>query len=105
VFTVRYALRTYIKQIRFVFKGLIISKGCADGISQLTILLFYILFMYVIVFQGFTNSGLHVAVVIKLFNHPPPRDAAAPTGPGTPHYRGFTITLRHATLSTIRLDG
>jgi hypothetical protein len=29
---------------------------------------------------------------------PPPHGAAAPSGPGPPHYRGFTITLRHTAL-------
>jgi len=29
----------------------------------------------------------------------------APSGPGRPHYRGFTIVLRRTTLGTIRLDG
>jgi hypothetical protein len=30
--------------------------------------------------------------------------ATAPRGPGPPHYRVFTITLRHATLSMTSLD-
>jgi hypothetical protein len=30
--------------------------------------------------------------------------ATAPSGPGPPHYRGFTITLRHTTLGRTRLD-
>jgi hypothetical protein len=30
--------------------------------------------------------------------------AAAPSGPGHPHYRGFTITLRHSTLDRTPLD-
>jgi hypothetical protein len=29
----------------------------------------------------------------------------APSGPGSPHYRGFTITLRHTTLSWTPLNG
>jgi hypothetical protein len=32
------------------------------------------------------------------------RDAAAPFGPGPPHYRDFTITLRHTTLGRTPLD-
>ena len=28
----------------------------------------------------------------------------APSGPGPPHYRGFTITLRHTTLSWTPLN-
>jgi hypothetical protein len=31
--------------------------------------------------------------------------ATAPSGPGPPHYRGFTITLRHTTLGTNPLNG
>jgi hypothetical protein len=30
--------------------------------------------------------------------------ATAPTGPGTPQYRGFTITLRHTTVGGTPLD-
>jgi hypothetical protein len=30
--------------------------------------------------------------------------ATAPSGPGPPHYRGFTITLRHNTLGRTPLD-
>jgi len=30
--------------------------------------------------------------------------ATAPGGPGTSHYRGFTITLRHTTLGRTPLD-
>ena len=30
--------------------------------------------------------------------------ATAPSGPGPPHYRGFTITFRHATLGRTHLD-
>ena len=30
--------------------------------------------------------------------------ATAPSGPGPPHYRGFTITLRHTTLGSTPLD-
>ena len=33
-----------------------------------------------------------------------PRGTAAPTGPGPPHYRDFTITLRHITLGRTPLD-
>jgi hypothetical protein len=35
---------------------------------------------------------------------PPPTGATAPTGPGPPHYPGFTITLRHTTLGRTPLD-
>jgi len=33
-----------------------------------------------------------------------PHDATAPSGPGPPHFRGFTITLRHTTLGRTPLD-
>jgi hypothetical protein len=33
-----------------------------------------------------------------------PHDATDPSGSGTPHYRGFTITLRHTTLGGTPLD-
>jgi hypothetical protein len=33
-----------------------------------------------------------------------PHSATAPSGPGPPHYRGFTITLRHNTLGRTSLD-
>jgi hypothetical protein len=36
--------------------------------------------------------------------HVSPSGAAAPSGPGPPHHRGFTITLRHTTLGTTPLD-
>jgi hypothetical protein len=35
---------------------------------------------------------------------PPVHGATAPSEPGPPHYRGFTITLRHTTLSRTPLD-
>jgi hypothetical protein len=37
---------------------------------------------------------------------PPPRarDGTAPSGPGPPHYRGFTLTLRHTTVGRTPLD-
>ena len=35
---------------------------------------------------------------------PLPHGATAPSGPGPPHYRGFTITLRHTTLCSTALD-
>lgn len=35
---------------------------------------------------------------LKLTSHPlPPHGAIDPNGPGPPHYRGLTITLRHTT--------
>jgi hypothetical protein len=38
---------------------------------------------------------------------PPNNGVTAPSGPGPPHYRGFTITLRHTTLGracAVRVD-
>jgi hypothetical protein len=35
---------------------------------------------------------------------PPPHGARAPSGPGPPPYRSFTITLRHTTLGRTPLD-
>jgi hypothetical protein len=42
----------------------------------------------------------------RLSNSPPPPriGATAPGGLGPPHYRGFTITLRHTTLGRTPLD-
>ena len=34
----------------------------------------------------------------------PPHGATAPSGPGSPHYRGITISLRHITISRSPLD-
>jgi len=33
-----------------------------------------------------------------------PHDVTAPSGPGPPHYRGFTITLKYITVDRIPLD-
>jgi len=41
--------------------------------------------------------------MIKLFSFFSPR-SRAPSGTGPPHYRGFTITLRHTTLGRTLLD-
>ena len=35
---------------------------------------------------------------------PPSHGTTAPSGPGPPHFRGFTITLRHTTLGRTPLD-
>jgi hypothetical protein len=37
-------------------------------------------------------------------NYFSPHGSTAPNGPGPPHYRGFTITLRHTTLGRTPLD-
>ena len=34
---------------------------------------------------------------------PTPTGATAPSGPGPPHYPGFTITLRHTHTHSVRL--
>ena len=34
----------------------------------------------------------------------PPHGTTAPTGPGSPHYQNFTITLRHTTFDGTPLD-
>jgi hypothetical protein len=46
-------------------------------------------------------TGRHISI---LQNAPPPAGAPAPSGPGTPPYRGFTITLRHTTLGRTPSD-
>jgi hypothetical protein len=38
--------------------------------------------------------------MLQFFYH----GAAAPSGPGPPHYQGFTVTLRHAKLGRTSLD-
>jgi hypothetical protein len=53
------------------------------------------------------NSKVTSTVLVhKLQNWfpPPPQGAKDPSGPGRPHYRGFTITLRHTTLGRTPLD-
>ena len=35
----------------------------------------------------------------------PPHGETAPSGPEPPHYRGFTITLRHTTFGRTPLGG
>jgi len=37
---------------------------------------------------------VHMQLPVNFFFH----GATTPSGPGLPHYRGFTITLRHTTL-------
>ena len=46
----------------------------------------------------------HLLVNLGIWIPPPPHEATTPSGPGPPHYRGFTITLRHTTLSRTPLD-
>jgi hypothetical protein len=41
---------------------------------------------------------------IAIFLPPPPHGTTAPSAPGSPHYRGFTITLRHTTFGRTPLD-
>ena len=45
---------------------------------------------------------LHILISFTdLLFFPPPHGATAPSGPGPPHYRGFTITLRHTKTHTL----
>ena len=43
---------------------------------------------------------------LEFYDSPPPNHIGAtyPSGPGTPHYRGFTTTLRHTTFGRTPLD-
>ena len=50
------------------------------------------------------HNLLYVAAVSIAGNLPNPHGATAPSGPGYPLYRGFTITLRHTTLGRTPLD-
>ena len=49
---------------------------------------------------------LHKEGINVLFSSPffPSTGSSAPCGPVRPHYRGFTVTLRHTTLGRTRLD-
>jgi len=40
----------------------------------------------------------------QLFVFPPLMGKQLPSGPGPPHYRGFTVTLRHTTLGRTALE-
>jgi hypothetical protein len=50
--------------------------------------------------QTMNTVGAAAYMYIYLFFH----GATAPSGPGPPHYRGFTIILRHTTLGRTPLD-
>ena len=50
--------------------------------------------------QTMNTVGAAAYMYIYLFSH----GATAPSGPGPPHYRGFTITFRHTTLGRTPLD-
>jgi hypothetical protein len=57
----------------------------------------WLVFSHDMAFMFWLNSGpcnQAVAVYWSFFS----MGATAPSGPGPPHYRGFTITLRHVTL-------
>jgi len=41
----------------------------------------------------------HLSMCVFLFH-----GETAPSGPGPPHYRGFTVTFRHTTLGSTPLD-
>jgi len=47
---------------------------------------------------------LTAVYVNQVKTHFPPHGATAPSGPGPPHYRGFTMTLRHTTLGRTPLS-
>jgi hypothetical protein len=48
----------------------------------------------------FMNNVLILYLNIVIVSH----GATAPSGPGSPHYPGFTITLRHTTVGRTPLD-
>jgi hypothetical protein len=50
------------------------------------------------------GSGDDILLFNAYFSSPPPHGVTAPSGPGPPHYRGLTITLRHTTLGRAPLD-
>jgi hypothetical protein len=50
--------------------------------------------------QLLIREPFHYRCYTKFSSH----GATAPSGPGPPHYRGFTITLRHITLGRTPLD-
>jgi hypothetical protein len=43
-------------------------------------------------------------ISMTIYTHTFPHRATASSGPGPPHYRSFTITLRHTTLGRSSLD-
>jgi len=47
-----------------------------------------------------SNKTVYLPIIISLFLF----GATAPSGPGPPHSRGFTITLRHTTVDRTPLD-
>jgi hypothetical protein len=56
-------------------------------------------------FENFTLCPryiVRVPMILKISFFP--HDTTAPCGPGPPHYRDFTITLRHTTLGRTPLD-
>jgi hypothetical protein len=60
----------------------------------------YLLDFRTIHIQTVTNTHIVSYKCIYFF----PSGITAPSGPGPPHYRGFTITLRHTTLGRTPLD-
>jgi hypothetical protein len=48
---------------------------------------------------GLSKNNYFICFVSSSFN-----GATAPSGPGSPHFRGFAITLRHTTLGRTHLD-
>jgi hypothetical protein len=55
--------------------------------------------------QSHAVHTIHIAVIFTIkLQSPPPHGATAPSGLGSPHYRGFTITLRRITPGRCPLD-
>jgi hypothetical protein len=70
------------------------TKGWMDSHNGLDVLI-----IQPVVYSLFRLS--HCISYCSLF---PPSGPTAPSGPGPPHYRGFTITLRHTTVGRTPLD-
>jgi hypothetical protein len=100
VFTARYALSPSIKQIRFVFKGLInrMVRSTSEKIFQKQV------DQCEDVAWSNDTRGLILDAKKKgergcWISNFFPNGATAPSGPELPYYRGFTITLKtHHTL-------
>jgi hypothetical protein len=54
--------------------------------------------------QFFSVHNIYSKTFPFMFCLPCPQDATAPSGPGPPQYRGFTIAYRHTTLGRTPLD-
>jgi hypothetical protein len=60
--------------------------------------------LYILIYENINGSQIicddTFVCNVKFFFH----GVSTPSGPGPPHYRGFTITLRHTTLGWTSLD-